>query len=84
MRDFTANEILKLTEKHIDDLIISNTFEFETNSKDIDKEYKFNALVLNQTLEINGKPFALKIKIEGEKEEKNLNIIKIKSMKQLQ
>lgn len=81
MRNYTANEILKLTEKQIDDLIIGNTFEFETNSKDIDKEYKFNALVLNQTLSMNGKPFDLKIIIEGEKEEKNLNIINIKSMK---
>ena len=81
MRNYTANEILKLTEKQIDDLIIGNTFEFETNSKDIDKEYKFNALVLNQTLSMNGKPFDLKIIIEGEKEEKNLNIINIKSIK---
>ena len=81
MRDFTANEILNIREKHIDELIVNNTFEFETNSKDTDKDNIFRALVLNLTLSTNGQPFSLKIQIEGENEEKELNIINIKSMK---
>ena len=33
MRNFTTTEILKFTEKEIDDLFINNTFEFKTYSK---------------------------------------------------
>lgn len=81
MRNFTANEILKLTEKEIDELIINNTFEFETNSEVKDKKCKFRALVLEQTLAINVTPFDLQILIEGEINPIDLNVISIKSMK---
>ena len=93
MRNFTANEILKLTEKEIDDLIINYTFEFETNSEietnsksetDLnleDKKCKFTALVLDQTLADNTLPFDLQILINGKIETIDLSIINIKSMK---
>lgn len=81
MRNFTNYEILNLNEKDIDDLILNNTFEFETNSKDSDKDFTFKALVLEQSLAMNRKPNDLKILISGEINSKDLNIINIKSMK---
>lgn len=81
MRNFTNYEVLNLNERQIEDLIISNAFEFETNSKDSNKEVKFNALVLDQSLGMNGKPFDLQILIEGETKSKDLSIINIKSIK---
>ena len=83
MKIFSKVEILKLNEKQIVDWIINKKFEFETNSKDSDKEKKFNAVVLDFTLAVNGMPYDLKIKINGENQEKELNLINIKSMKQI-
>ena len=81
MRNFTTTEILKFTEKEIDDLFINNTFEFETYSKIGENKYKFKAIILDQTLAINTKPFDLQIIIIGETNIIDLNIINIKSMK---
>lgn len=81
MRNFAKNEIIKLTEKQIDELIINNSYEFKTQSEDSDKSITFKALVVNQTLAENGKTADLTIIIENEKKLKDLNILNILSMK---
>ncbi|SNB10939.1 hypothetical protein KU06112801_2020005 [Flavobacterium psychrophilum] len=81
MKIYKQAEIVKLTEKQIDELIINNTYEFETQSKDSDKPKKFKALVVDQSLAEDRVTADLTIIIENEEKQKVLNILNILSMK---